>query len=57
METSDKESKPSRVIGKKSGHSSKSMKTKTQKSVTKNKVSVSKKSGRKTLRTTGKVKA
>jgi transposase len=56
METSGEESKPSRVIGKKSGHSSKSTKTKTQKSVSKNKVSITKSSGRKTLRTTGKVK-
>jgi len=58
METSGEKSKPSGVIGKKSGHSSKSTKTKTKKSITvKNKVSVNKTSGRKTLRTTGKVKA
>lgn len=57
METSGEKSKPSGVIGKKSGHSSKSTKTKPQKSVSKNKVTVSKSSGRKTLRTTGKVKA
>lgn len=55
METSGKKSKPSRVIGKKSGHSS--SKVKTNKTSAKNKVSVNKSSGRKTLRTTGKVKA
>lgn len=57
MEKSGKKSKPLVVISKKSGHSSKSTKTKTEKSTTKNKVSVTKSSGRKTLRTTGKVKA
>ncbi|MBN1601275.1 MAG: hypothetical protein JW915_06685 [Chitinispirillaceae bacterium] len=55
METSGEKSKPSRVIGKKSGHSS--LKDKTKKVSVKNKVTVKKSSGRKTLRTTGKVKA
>lgn len=52
MGTSGNEPKPLGLIGKKSGLSS----TKTQKRVSKNKVSVPKSSGRKTLRTTGKVK-
>lgn len=57
MEKSGEKSKPSLVIGKKFGHSSKSTKTKAKKMVTKNKVTVKKSPGRKTLRTTGKVKA
>jgi hypothetical protein len=54
-EKSGEKSKPSAVISKKSGHSS--FKVKTNKTSTKNKVFANKKSGRKTLRTTGKVKA
>jgi transposase len=57
METSGEKSKPSGLISQKSGHSTKPKKTKTEKCTTKNKVSVKKSSGRKTLRTTGKVKA
>jgi transposase len=57
METSGKQPNPSRLISKKSGHSSIPTKTKVQKSTSKNKIAVLKTSGRKTLRTTGKVNA
>ncbi|HMA65511.1 MAG: IS110 family transposase [Fibrobacterota bacterium] len=56
METSGEKTKPHGLIGKKSGHSSKTKVT-TKKVSVKSKGTVKKSSGRKTLRTTGKVKA
>ena len=56
METSGEKNKPHGLIGKKSGHSSKTKVT-TKKVSVKSKGTVKKSSGRKTLRTTGKVKA
>jgi hypothetical protein len=57
MEMSGKQPNPSRLIGKKSGHSSETIKIKVQKSASKNKTTALKTSGRKTLRTTGKMNA